>query len=187
MNFICAENGNASSIVIYVVLIVAMLALLIMPYFTQKKKSQEFAKMLEAMKVGDLVKTAGGIIGRITKITDKGDIKTVILETGSKSEKSYMEFDMAMIYCVLKSTKVEETEEVEDVKTVENAAEETLPTAEVKEDVKAEERQKKSQKRLLLKRQQQEKQQLKKQQRNKKRATLKSSFLFQIWHKQKYV
>ena len=140
MNFICAENGNASSIIIYVVLIVAMLALLIMPYFTQKKKSQEFAKMLEAMKVGDLVKTAGGIIGRITKITDKGDIKTVILETGSKSEKSYMEFDMAMIYCVLKSTKVEETEEVEDVKNVENAAEETLPTAEVKEDVKAEEK-----------------------------------------------
>ncbi|MBQ4542191.1 MAG: preprotein translocase subunit YajC [Clostridia bacterium] len=137
MNFICAENGNAGSIVIYVVLIVAMLALLIMPYFTQKKKSQEFAKMLEAMKVGDLVKTAGGIIGRITKITDKGDIKTVILETGSKTEKSYMEFDMAMIYCVLKSTKVEETEEVE---TVENAAEETLPTAEVKEDVKAEEK-----------------------------------------------
>ena len=140
MNFICAENGNAGSIVIYVVLIVAMLALLIMPYFTQKKKSQEFAKMLEAMKVGDLVKTAGGIIGRITKITDKGDIKTVILETGSKTEKSYMEFDMAMIYCVLKSTKVEETEEVEEAKTVENAAEETLPTAEVKEDVKAEEK-----------------------------------------------
>ena len=139
MNFICAENGNAGSIVIYVVLIVAMLALLIMPYFTQKKKSQEFAKMLEAMKVGDLVKTAGGIIGRITKITDKGDIKTVILETGSKTEKSYMEFDMAMIYCVLKSTKVEETEEVEEVETVENATEETLPTADVKEEVKAEE------------------------------------------------
>ena len=140
MNFICAENGNAGSIVIYVVLIVAMLALLIMPYFTQKKKSQEFAKMLEAMKVGDLVKTAGGIIGRITKITDKGDIKTVILETGSKTEKSYMEFDMAMIYCVLKSTKVEETEEVEEVETVENATEETLPTADVKEEVKAEEK-----------------------------------------------
>lgn len=154
MNFICAENGNAGSIVIYVVLIVAMLALLIMPYFTQKKKSQEFAKMLEAMKVGDLVKTAGGIIGRITKITDKGDIKTVILETGSKTEKSYMEFDMAMIYCVLKSTKVEETEEteeVEDVKTVENAAEETLPTVEVKEDVKAEEKAEEKQKKTAAK------------------------------------
>ena len=121
MNFICAEGSKGGSIAIYVVLIVVMLALLIMPYFTQKKKSQEFAKMLEAMKVGDLVKTAGGIIGRITKITDKGDIKTVILETGSKTEKSYMEFDMAMIYCVLKSTKAEE-EKVEE-KTEEVAVE----------------------------------------------------------------
>lgn len=138
MNFICAENGNANSIIIYVVLIVAMLALLIMPYFTQKKKSQEFAKMLDAMKVGDLVKTAGGIIGRITKITDKGDFKTVILETGSKSEKSYMEFDMAMIYCVLKSTKVEEAE-VETVEETEVKAEETLPVTEVVEEVKTEE------------------------------------------------
>lgn len=131
MNFLCAEN-NAGSIVIYVVLIVVMLALLIMPYFTQKKKNQEFAKMLEQMKVGDLVKTAGGIIGRITKITDKGEIKTVILETGSKTEKSYMEFDMAMIYCVLKSTKVEEESKVEETKT-----EEALP---VVEEPKAEEK-----------------------------------------------
>ena len=135
MNFICAENGNAGSIVIYVVLIVAMLALLIMPYFTQKKKSQEFAKMLEAMKVGDLVKTAGGIIGRITKITDKGDIKTVILETGSKTEKSYMEFDMAMIYCVLKSTKAEETKvEEKPAEKVEEKAEE--PAVEEKKEEK---------------------------------------------------
>ena len=125
MNFICA-NSNAGSVVIYAVLIVVMLGLLIMPYFTQKKKNQEFSKMLEAMKVGDLVKTAGGIIGRITKITDKGEIKTVILETGSKTEKSYMEFDMAMIYCVLKSTKAEEekTEEVAEV--VEEKTEEAV-------------------------------------------------------------
>ena len=125
MNFICANSG-AGSVVIYAVLIVVMLGLLIMPYFTQKKKNQEFAKMLEAMKVGDLVKTAGGIIGCITKITDKGEIQTVILETGSKTEKSYMEFDMAMIYYVLKSTKAEEekTEEVAEV--VEEKTEETV-------------------------------------------------------------
>lgn len=111
INFICAEANNTTSIIVYVVLIVALVAMLIMPYFTQRKKNREFLNMLESMKVGDLVKTAGGIIGKITKITDKGDIKTVILETGSKTEKSYMEFDMAMIYCVLKSTKVEAKEE----------------------------------------------------------------------------
>ena len=106
MNFICADNSmGAGTIIIYVVLILVLLAMLIMPYFTQKKKNQEFAKMLNSIKVGDLVKTAGGIIGKVTKITDKGEIKTVILETGSKTEKSYMEFDLSMIYCVLKSTK----------------------------------------------------------------------------------
>ena len=121
MNFICADQANnTSTIIIYVVLIIALVAMLIMPYFTQKKKNKEYMDMIDSMRVGDLVKTAGGIIGKITKISDKGDIKTVILETGSKTEKSYMEFDMAMIYCVLKSTKAEEVveEKKEEVKEV---------------------------------------------------------------------
>ena len=142
MNFICADGAAGSgSIIIYVVLIVALVAMLILPYFTQRKKNQEYMKMLGSIKVGDLVKTAGGIIGKVNKITDKGEIKTVVLETGSKSEKSYMELDMSMIYCVLKSTKVEKeeaeekAEKVEEVKT--EAAEEK--TEEVKEE-KAEEK-----------------------------------------------
>ena len=137
--FICAEGSNAGSIVVYVILIVALLAMLIMPYFTQKKKNQEFMKMLDDMKVGDLVKTAGGIIGRITKISDKGDIKTVILETGSKSEKSYMEFDMSMIYCVLKSTKVEnkseDSDKDADVETKKESVESKEETTNVISDV----------------------------------------------------
>ena len=79
--------------------------------------------MISSIKVGDLVKTAGGLIGRVTKITDKGEIKTIILETGSKTEKSYMEFDISSVYCVLKSTKVEEPKSVEE-KTEEPKAEE---------------------------------------------------------------
>lgn len=146
--FICAEAANnTTSIIIYVVLIVALVAMLIMPYFTQKKKNQEFLKMIDSMKVGDLVKTAGGIIGRITKITDKGDIKTVILETGSKSEKSYMEFDMSMIYCVLKSTKVESKAEEDSDKAVESetkteevVAEPETPAVDVVEEKQVEEK-----------------------------------------------
>ena len=147
-NFICAESAGAGSIAVYIILIVALVAMLIMPYFSQRKKNQEYMKMIESMRVGDLVKTAGGIIGKIKKITDKGDIKTVILETGSKTEKSYMEFDMTMIYCVLKSTKAtEETEKVEEAKTEEVAepvvAEpvvEEPKTEEVEKEVKAEEK-----------------------------------------------
>ena len=130
MNFICADGAAGSgSIIIYVVLIVALVAMLILPYFTQRKKNQEYMKMIDSIKVGDLVKTAGGIIGKVNKITDKGEIKTVVLETGSKTEKSYMELDMSMIYCVLKSTKAQKEE----------AEESKVEEAEVKEDVKTEE------------------------------------------------
>ena len=137
INYICAESANnTSSIIIYVILIVALVAMLIMPYFTQRKKNKEFMDMLGSMKVGDLVKTAGGIIGKITKISDKGDIKTVILETGSKTEKSDMEFDMSMIYCVLKSTKVEaKAEEESDNEAPVETKTEEAPVEEVKAEV----------------------------------------------------
>ncbi len=127
INFLCAANTNVGTIIIYAVLILILVGMLIMPYFTQKKKNQEFVKMLDSIRVGDLVKTAGGIIGKVTKITDKGEIKTVILETGSKTEKSYMEFDMSMIYCVLKSTKpAQETEtESDNTAKIETKTEET--------------------------------------------------------------
>lgn len=148
MEFLCAAQ-NPGTIAIYVLLIVALIAMLVMPYFTQRKKNQEYMKMLEGIHVGDLVKTAGGIIGKVTKITDKGDIKTVVLETGSKSEKSYMELDMTMIYCVLKSTKapVEESDKAEATETkaeekAEDKTEEKLAetkTEENTEEVKVEE------------------------------------------------
>ena len=141
MNFICAQGS--SNVAFSVILIVALLGMLIFPYFTQRKKNKEYVDMLNNIKVGDLVKTAGGIIGKITKITDKGEIRTVILETGSKTEKSYMEFDMTMIYCVLKSTKAtEETEKVEEAKTEEVAEPvvEEPKTEEVEKEVKAEEK-----------------------------------------------
>lgn len=139
MRFMCAENAGGSNVVVYVILIVMVLAMLILPYFTNKKRNQQYMDMISGIKVGDLVKTAGGIIGKVTKITDKGEIKTIILETGSKSEKSYMEFDISSVYCVLKSTKVEaeKEEKVEEteVEEVETKAEET-PVEEPKKETK---------------------------------------------------
>ncbi len=147
MRFMCAETAGGSNIAVYVILIVMVLAMLILPYFTNKKRNQQYMEMISNIKVGDLVKTAGGIIGKVTKITDKGEIKTIILETGSKSEKSYMEFDISSVYCVLKSTKVEKEEkeakseetEVKEAEVQEVSAEET----EVKEEEKKEEKPKK--------------------------------------------
>lgn len=136
LNFLCEGNGN--SVVIYIVLVVMVIAMLIMPYFTNKKRNQQYMDMLSSIKVGDLVKTAGGIIGRVTKITDKGEIKTIILETGSKSEKSYMEFDVTSVYCVLKSSKVEEQKKEEAGEQEEEISEEVKAEEAKAEEVKEE-------------------------------------------------
>lgn len=145
MNFLCAaEMDKKTQIIVYVVIAVLLIGMLILPYFTNKKRNQQYMDMLSSIRVGDLVKTAGGVIGRVTKITDKGDIKTVILETGSKSEKSYMEFDISSIYCVLNSTKAEkkpeETAKTEEVAEEPAKAEEVKETAEVTENAKVEEK-----------------------------------------------
>ena len=87
MRFLCENAGQGSSVAVYIILAVMVVAMLIMPYFTNKKRNQQYMDMISSIKVGDLVKTAGGIIGKVTKITDKGEIKTIILETGSKSDK----------------------------------------------------------------------------------------------------
>ena len=111
------------NITMTVVLIVVFALMLIMPYFTQKKRNKEYMDMLSNIKVGDHVKTAGGIIGKVNKISDKGEVRTFVLETGSKDKKSYLEMDMTMIYCVLnKSTKPAEdqNQQAEEITEKEN-------------------------------------------------------------------
>ena len=131
------SSGNSSRLIVTGLLMVVLLGMLVLPYFSQKKRNKEYTEMLNSIRVGDLVKTAGGIIGRIMKIVDKGEIKTVILETGSKTDKSYMEIDINMVYCILKSSKAktdneenvvedenEDEDKTEDVDDSENKPEE---------------------------------------------------------------
>ena len=131
--------------IVYIVLIVMILALFIMPFFTNRRRNKQYIDMISSIKVGDLVKTVGGIIGRVTKITDKGEIKTIILETGAKNEKSSMEFDISAVGCVLKSTKVEETKEsIESEKTKESIESEETKDAFESEKPKEEPKKKKT-------------------------------------------
>ena len=109
---------------VYVIFLVGIVLLVVFPMLTQRRRNREYQAMIGSLNVGDLVKTAGGIIGKIQSISSKGELTTVVLETGSKTEKSYMEFDINMVACVLKSTKVatetvEETEDEENVETTE--------------------------------------------------------------------
>ena len=114
---------------------------------------KEYNTMLDQLRVGDEVRTIGGVVGRVTKINTKGELKTFVLETGAKNSKTTMEFDMAAVGTVLKSTYVDpaltkaKKEEKAEVKEEAIEAQEETKTeenveapVEVKEEVKTEEK-----------------------------------------------
>ena len=114
LNLLLSTSGDAaankgSSIWIYVVLIVLVVAMLVLPSITNKRRMKEYNQMLDQLRVGDEVRTIGGVVGRVTKINTKGELKTFVLETGAKGSKTTMEFDMAAVGTVLKSTYVAPT------------------------------------------------------------------------------
>lgn len=63
-----AAGGGMSQIVILVVFVAVFYFLLIRP---QQKRAKETKAMLEALQKGDEVVTAGGLVGKIAKLTDQ--------------------------------------------------------------------------------------------------------------------
>ncbi len=84
------QIGNVMLLVVFILLIYFMM---IRP---QKKKEKADAAMRSALAVGDEIMTIGGVIGKITKITDK----TVVITTGA--EKTKIEFIKTAIASVNK-------------------------------------------------------------------------------------
>jgi preprotein translocase subunit YajC len=75
-----AVGGGFSGIIIWLVLMVAFFYfLIIMP---QRKRDKQFKQMMEKLKVGDKIVTAGGIIGKITMI--KPDSLRIRTATGTE-------------------------------------------------------------------------------------------------------
>lgn len=102
---------------IYLILLGLVVLMLVLPTITNRKRMKEYDQMVNALHVGDTVRTVGGVIGRITKISEKDGVKTFILETGAKNNKTTMEFDIGSVGTVLKSTaKPEEKVEKEEKK-----------------------------------------------------------------------
>ncbi|PWL18003.1 preprotein translocase subunit YajC [Falsochrobactrum shanghaiense] len=65
------------SILPFVLIFVIMYFLIIRPQRTQMKKRQE---MLAAVRRGDTVVTGGGIVGKVQKVNDDGEIEVEIAE-----------------------------------------------------------------------------------------------------------
>ena len=61
------QGGGLSMWIMLILIFVVMWLFMIMPQRKQQKKMEEFRKSL---KKGDKVVTGGGLIGRVTKVTD---------------------------------------------------------------------------------------------------------------------
>lgn len=95
-----AAKVNTTSIVLYVLLALMVVALLVFPTISRRRQMKEFTQMMDNLSVGDQIMTNTGMIGTIKKINRKADGVTFLLETG---EKTVIEFDVGAIARILHS------------------------------------------------------------------------------------
>lgn len=96
------ETQSIMTMVIYIVaMFVVFYFLLIRP---QKKRDKEARMMIESLAVGDKVVSIGGIYGKITQLKED----TLVLETGSQAEKSYIKLSRTAVKEVVKKKETKE-------------------------------------------------------------------------------
>lgn len=141
--FKTAETNNCGNLTSYLMmggLLVILVAFFVYSTISNKKKQKKAAATVSALKVGDKVKTIGGICGIVSSINDGEN--TFVLETGDEKHKTYTKFDKAAIYQTSSANGETPKQEVVDKKVVKRGGkkvEESETADEVKEEVKPEE------------------------------------------------
>ena len=94
------DSGNTgtpwSTYVIYGVLILLLVGFVVWTFVSNKKRQKQEQEKLAGIRVGDKVKTIGGVCGVIVAIDDEEN--TFTMETGSGANVSYIKFDKGAIY-----------------------------------------------------------------------------------------
>ena len=90
------KSSPLGTYIIMGVLLIAIIGLFVWQSRTNKKKQQEAQNMVNSLKIGDRVKTIGGVCGFVAQINDAEN--TFVLETGLEENKSYIKFDKGAIY-----------------------------------------------------------------------------------------
>lgn len=90
-----STTNNWTSYIFLGILVVFFIGMMIFSSRSQKKRQQKVQDMINALKVGDSVKTIGGFIGTIVEVCDDN---AFVIETGSSTKKSYMKIDKSAIY-----------------------------------------------------------------------------------------
>ncbi len=91
-----AGCNDLGSTIFLIIALVGIVALFVWQSISGKKKQQEAQNMVNALKIGDRVKTIGGVCGFVVEINNNEN--TFVLETGTDDKKSYVKFDKGAIY-----------------------------------------------------------------------------------------
>ncbi|WP_226782559.1 preprotein translocase subunit YajC [Oceaniglobus trochenteri] len=75
-----AAGGAASAFTSFVPLILIFAIMYFLLIRPQQKKVKQHQKMVEALRRGDQVVTAGGLIGKVSKVKDDGEIEVELSE-----------------------------------------------------------------------------------------------------------
>jgi len=75
-----AAGGAASAFTSFVPLILIFAIMYFLLIRPQQKKVKEHQKMVAALRRGDQVVTAGGLIGKVSKVKDDGEVEVELSE-----------------------------------------------------------------------------------------------------------
>ena len=93
---------DPQQIIMIVVIGLLLVAMIVLPMITQKKRQKAVQEMHNSIGVGDKIKTVGGIVGVIVAINEINALeKEFVLETGQEGSKCTMVFDFNAIYQVI--------------------------------------------------------------------------------------
>lgn len=97
MKSLLLEGNKAGNLIICGVLVVALIAFYIFSSVNNKKRMEQFRQMQGDLKAGDVVQLTSGIIGRVVRVSEIVGIKTIVIETGEKNNKSTLEVNIDAI------------------------------------------------------------------------------------------
>lgn len=98
-NLLAEETQTGNGIYTYIimgVLLLAIIGLFVWQSISGKKKQKEAQEMVNSLKIGDRIKTIGGVCGFLVEINN--DENTIVIETGSEKNKCHIKFDKGAIY-----------------------------------------------------------------------------------------
>lgn len=134
-NLLAEQPNGWLTWVILGVLLVGIIGMFVWQSISGKKKQKEAQEMMDNLKIGDRIKTIGGVCGFLVEVNKAEN--TIVIETGNENNKSYVKFDKAAIYQTgpANPDKPEVKEEVKE----EAATEEEKPVKKAKKADKEEE------------------------------------------------